>query len=415
MNVENDSFYIKFLNQKDWCKNIFQVTNQITVKGKHENRYDVTLLINGLPLVQIELKRRGMPLKEAFDQITRYATHSYKGLFNYIQIFVVSNGINTKYFANGLKKDLQFEFTFFWKDKKNNNIRSLDDFADTFLEKCNLAKMISKYVVLNESTKRLMVLRAYQMYAVEEVIHQALEIKQNGYVWHTTGSGKTITSYKVSQLLAENKSIYKVIFVVDRRDLDLQTNKEFNSFCDGCVNTTKHTGALIKNLDKLLFGLGIRQIGAKAATILAKNFLTMDNLMNSTVDQLTEINDIGPVMADNIVDFFAQEKNRELIDSLKSFSVNMVYNNSQTYVSFLTGKTVVLTGSLERLTRNQASSYLEQLSAKVSSSVSSKTDYVIYGSDPGSKYNKAVDLGIDLLTEEDLVNELLRVGLLQER
>ena len=182
---------------------------------------------------------------------------------------------------------------------------------------------------------------------------------------------------------------------------------------DNLVNAIEKSKS--NNLDKLLFGLGIRQIGAKAATILAKNFLTMDNLMNSTVDQLTEINDIGPVMADNIVDFFAQEKNRELIDSLKSFNVNMVYNNSQTYVSFLTGKTVVLTGSLERLTRNQASSYLEQLSAKVSSSVSSKTDYVIYGSDPGSKYNKAVDLGIDLLTEEDLVNELLRVGLLQER
>ena len=182
---------------------------------------------------------------------------------------------------------------------------------------------------------------------------------------------------------------------------------------DNLVNAIEKSKS--NNLDKLLFGLGIRQIGAKAATILAKNFLTMDNLMNSTVDQLTEINDIGPVMADNIVDFFAQAKNRELIDSLKSFNVNMVYNNSQTYVSFLTGKTVVLTGSLERLTRNQASSYLEQLSAKVSSSVSSKTDYVIYGSDPGSKYNKAVDLGIDLLTEEDLVNELLRVGLLQER
>ena len=218
------------------------------MEGKHKNRYDVTLLINGLPLVQIELKRRGMPLKEAFDQITRYTLHSYKGLFNYIQIFVVSNGVNTKYFANGMKKDLQFEFTFFWKDEENRNIRSLDEFADTFLEKCNLSKMISKYMVLNESTKKLMVLRAYQMYAVEAVLHQALEIKQNGYVWHTTGSGKTLTSYKVSQLLAENKSIYKVIFVVDRRDLDLQTNKEFNSFCDGCVNTTKHTGALIKNL-----------------------------------------------------------------------------------------------------------------------------------------------------------------------
>lgn len=245
---EDNPFYIKFLNQKDWCKNIFQVSNQITMEGKHKNRYDVTLLINGLPLVQIELKRRGMPLKEAFDQITRYASHSFKGLFNYIQIFVVSNGVNTKYFANGLKKDLQFEFTFYWKDKENNNIRSLDEFADTFLEKCNLAKMISKFMVLNESSKKLMVLRAYQKYAVEEVIHQALDVKKNGYVWHTTGSGKTITSYKVSQLLAEDESIYKVIFVVDRRDLDLQTNKEFNSFCDGCVNTTKHTGALIKNL-----------------------------------------------------------------------------------------------------------------------------------------------------------------------
>ena len=245
---KDNPFYIKFLNQKDWCKNIFQISNQITMKGKHKNRYDVTLLINGLPLVQIELKRRGMPLKEAFDQITRYTLHSYKGLFNYIQIFVVSNGVNTKYFANGLKKDLQYEFTFFWKDEENNNIHSLDEFADTFLEKCNIAKMISKYMVLNESSKTLMVLRAYQKYAVEAVLHQALEIKQNGYVWHTTGSGKTLTSYKVSQLLAEDESIYKVIFVVDRRDLDLQTNKEFNSFCDGCVNTTKHTGVLIKNL-----------------------------------------------------------------------------------------------------------------------------------------------------------------------
>ena len=245
---KDNPFYIKFLNQKDWCKNIFQVSNQITMEGKHKNRYDVTLLINGLPLVQIELKRRGMPLKEAFDQITRYASHSYKGLFNYIQIFVVSNGVNTKYFANGMKKDLQFEFTFYWKDEENHNIRSLEYFADTFLEKCNLAKMISKYMVLNESSKKLMVLRAYQKYAVEAVINQALEIKQNGYVWHTTGSGKTLTSYKVSQLLAEDESVYKVIFVVDRRDLDLQTNKEFNSFCDGCVNTTKHTGALIKNL-----------------------------------------------------------------------------------------------------------------------------------------------------------------------
>ena len=245
---EGNPFYIKFLNERDWCKNIFQVSNQITVQGKYKNRYDVTILINGLPLVQIELKRRGMPIKEAFNQINRYMYHSYSGLFDFIQIFVISNGVNTKYFAYGREGDTKFEFTFYWKDEENNNIRQLSEFAETFLEKCNLAKMISKYMVLNESSKTLMVLRAYQKYAVEAVLHQALEIKQNGYVWHTTGSGKTLTSYKVSQLLAEDESIYKVIFVVDRRDLDIQTNKEFNSFCDGCVNTTKHTGALIKNL-----------------------------------------------------------------------------------------------------------------------------------------------------------------------
>ena len=221
---------------------------------------------------------------------------------------------------------------------------------------------------------------------------------------------KKVEAFHSEGILNSVEDIYRL---KNNKELIMKMDKMGAKSFDNLVNAIEKSKS--NNLDKLLFGLGIRQIGSKAATILAKNFLTMDNLMNSTVDQLTEINDIGPVMADNIVDFFAQEKNRELIDSLKSFNVNMVYNNSQTYVSFLTGKTVVLTGSLERLTRNQASSYLEQLSAKVSSSVSSKTDYVIYGSDPGSKYNKAVDLGIDLLTEEDLVNELLRVGLLQER
>ena len=205
---DEESFFIKFINEKDWCKNIFQVTTQVKMVGLHKNRYDVTLLINGLPLVQVELKRRGMNIKEAFNQINRYKLHSYKGLFNFIQIFVISNGVESKYFANGRPNELKFEFTFYWKDKENNNIYSLEDFTDTFLEKCNLAKMISKYMVLNESSKKLMILRAYQKYAVEAVIEQALENKQNGYVWHTTGSGKTLTSYKVSQLLAEEESIY---------------------------------------------------------------------------------------------------------------------------------------------------------------------------------------------------------------
>ncbi|PWB87855.1 type I restriction endonuclease subunit R [Methanobrevibacter thaueri] len=242
------SVSIKFLNQKDWCKNIFQVSNQITMVGSHKNRYDVTILINGLPLIQIELKRRSMDIKQAFNQVKRYMKTSYDRLFKYIQIFVISNGNETKYFANGRPSKINFGYTFFWKDKENNNIHNLHKFTEAFLEKCNIAKMISKFMVLNESTKELMVLRAYQKYAVDAVLNQALEVKKNGYIWHTTGSGKTLTSFKVSQLLAEEESIYKVIFVVDRRDLNDQTNKEFNKFCPKCVGTSAHTGALVKNL-----------------------------------------------------------------------------------------------------------------------------------------------------------------------
>ena len=241
------SVSIKFLNP-DWCRNIFQVSNQITMRSKHEYRYDVTILINGLPLVQVELKRRSVAISEAFNQVKKYMKYSYKNLFGYIQIFIVSNGLETKYFANSRPEDINFGYTFYWKDKENKNIHSLESFTEDFLEKCNIAKMISKFMVLNESSKQLMVLRAYQKYAVDAVLEQALENKLNGYVYHTTGSGKTLTSFKVSQLLAEEPSIHKVIFVVDRRDLNDQTNKEFNKFCPKCVGTSEHTGALVKNL-----------------------------------------------------------------------------------------------------------------------------------------------------------------------
>ena len=242
---EEGTFYVKFLNKKEWCKNIFQVTNQITMKGKHENRYDVTILINGLPLVQIELKKRGVELKQAFKQIQRYQLHSFHNLFNYVQIFVISNGVNTKFFSNN--QELNYNFTFFWKDKDNKNINKLEEFAVTFLEKCHLSKMISQYIVLNETRKSLMVLRAYQYYAVESIL-ESVSNKTNGYVWHTTGSGKTLTSFKACQILAGRDDIDKVMFVVDRNDLDYQTTKEFNSFSAGAVDGTDNTKALIKQL-----------------------------------------------------------------------------------------------------------------------------------------------------------------------
>lgn len=241
--------YLEFLNTEHWCQNQYQVTNQITQQGSYKNRYDVTLLINGLPLVQIELKRRGLELKEAFNQINRYQRHSYGadfGLFQYVQIFVISNGVNTRYYANNRKQD--YKQTFYWADSENNLITQLDDFATAFLEKCHLSKMICKYIVLHQSDKVLMVLRPYQYYAVEAIIDRVKTTDKNGYIWHTTGSGKTLTSFKTAQILTALPKVHKVLFVVDRADLDYQTSREFNYFSPDCVDTTDNTQQLVHQM-----------------------------------------------------------------------------------------------------------------------------------------------------------------------
>ncbi len=239
--------YIVFFCMDKWCKNRYQVTQQITQVGRYENRYDVTLLINGLPLVQIELKRRGVEMKEAFNQIQRYHKHSFAGtLFEYVQIFVISNGVNTKYFSNNPKQS--FEQTFFWTDVDNRKITKLDEFAEAFLEKCSISEMIAEHIVLAESKKIPMVLRPYQYFAVKAIEKRVLESSKNGYIWHTTGSGKTLTSFKTSQILSQIPEVKKVLFVVDRKDLDIQTTKEFNSFSDGSVDGTDNTRNLVKQL-----------------------------------------------------------------------------------------------------------------------------------------------------------------------
>ena len=244
---DGTSVYIEFLNQEHWCQNQFQVTNQVTMEGVYKNRYDVTLLVNGMPLVQIELKRRGLEMKEAFNQTNRYNRHSYSagnGLFQYIQLFVISNGVNTKYYANNKKQS--FKQTFYWSDKDNKKITQLKEFANEFLEPCHISKMICKYIVLAETDKILMVLRPYQYYATENIIERVKNTQKNGYIWHTTGSGKTLTSFKASQILTKMPEVHKVVFVVDRKDLDYQTTKEFNSFSDGSVDGTDDTQALVK-------------------------------------------------------------------------------------------------------------------------------------------------------------------------
>lgn len=242
---------IELINQIHWCQNEFQVTQQVTMEGTHKNRYDVTILINGLPLVQIELKRRGLELKEAFNQTNRYERHSYgagHGLFQFIQLFVISNGVNTKYYANSPLQARSFKQTFFWTDKENNLITQLVDFTNVFLEPCMVSKMITKYIVLNESQKILMVLRPYQFYATEAIIERVKTTTKFGYIWHTTGSGKTLTSFKTAQILTNLPEVYKVVFVVDRKDLDYQTTKEFNSFSKGSIDGTSNTSSLVKQM-----------------------------------------------------------------------------------------------------------------------------------------------------------------------
>lgn len=249
VNDKGEPTYIRFFNSEDWSKNLFQVTNQITQEGTYKNRYDVTLLVNGLPLVQIELKRRGLEIKEAFNQINRYQRHSFwsnHGLFQYVQLFVISNGVNTKYLANNALQSVKQ--TFFWSNELNKNIKELSDFTSAFLNPDLLGKMIAKYIVRNETHKILMVLRPYQFYAVEKLVEQVKTNSDNGYIWHTTGSGKTLTSFKASQIIMDLPSVAKVLFVVDRKDLDYQTMKEFNSFKKDSVDVTNNTNNLVKQL-----------------------------------------------------------------------------------------------------------------------------------------------------------------------
>lgn len=235
---------IKLIDFNNFCKNIFQVSNQIE-NGRH--RYDITILVNGFPLVQIELKRRGGSLKEAFGQIKRYQKESYwfdHGLFNYIQLFVISNGMNTQYFANNII--LNESFKFYWSDKDNNRISELFKFTDNFMEPHKIIYFLKNYIVLSEKRSSIIAMRPYQFYAVEAINLKVKTNSGNGFVWHTTGSGKTLTSFKASDLISKNREVEKVIFLVDRRDLDNQTLQEFNDFSSSSIEATESTKRLKK-------------------------------------------------------------------------------------------------------------------------------------------------------------------------
>ncbi len=283
-----DNLYFRFINTEQWCQNEYQVTNQVSQEGQSKNRYDVTILINGLPLVQIELKRTGLDMKEAFNQIDRYRKHSFSagtGLFQFVQLFVISNGINTKYFSNFGYHKQEFLQTFHWTDEANKQLNNLvHEFTDAFLEPCHLSKMICKYIVLNETDKRLMVLRPYQYYAVESIIKKVKEnevlngysVSKNGYIWHTTGSGKTLTSFKASQILSKIPAIRKVVFVVDRKDLDYQTNQEYEKFSKGSVSSSDNTDDLIRKFNDPAVRIIVTTIQKLNNAISGRNLYKMD-------------------------------------------------------------------------------------------------------------------------------------------
>ncbi len=247
------------VNLKEWCKNEYEVINQLRINTRNSShRYDVILLINGLPIVQIELKTLDVSPRRAMQQIVDYKNDLGNGYTNsllcFMQLFIVSNQNTTYYFTNNnnqhfnFNADEQFLPVYQWADEKNNKISNLDDFSDAFLAKCKLGKMISLYMVLVASEQKLLIMRPYQIYAVNAIISCINENRGNGYIWHTTGSGKTLTSFKASTLLKDNPEIEKCMFVVDRKDLDKQTREEFNKFQDGCVEWNTNTDALVRRM-----------------------------------------------------------------------------------------------------------------------------------------------------------------------
>ena len=248
------------VNIKDWCKNTFEVVNQLRINTDYSHhRYDVILLINGVPVVQIELKTLGINPRRAMEQIVDYKNDPGNGytktLLCFVQLFIVSNRTYTWYFANNNERHFAFDADerflpiYRFADEDNTKITHLDDFADRFLAKCALGEMISKYMVLIASEQKLLMMRPYQIYAVKAIVDCIDQNSGNGYIWHTTGSGKTLTSFKASTLLKTNESIHKCLFVVDRKDLDRQTREEFNRFQENCVEENTNTAALVRRLE----------------------------------------------------------------------------------------------------------------------------------------------------------------------
>ena len=299
--------HFKLLNIDDWCQNEFEVINQLKMDNNFSyHRYDVILLMNGIPVVQIELKNHSIVPKKAMEQIVAYKNDKGNGYTNsllcFIQLFIISNEHSTLYFANNRDEHFKFnsdeQFLPLYKlaDKDNNKITYLYDFADAFLTKCTLAELINRYIVLVEYDSKILIMRPYQIYAVKSIIDCIDDNRGNGYIWHTTGSGKTLTSFKASTILKENNKIYKCLFVVDRKDLDSQTREEFNKFQEGCVEENTNTASLVEKLlsedkkDKIIVTT-IQKLGIALGSDTITNKTDNKKINNPYKEQLKKLKD----------------------------------------------------------------------------------------------------------------------------
>ena len=323
------------VNIKDWCKNEFEVINQLRINTDNSHhRYDVILLINGVPVVQIELKTLDVSPRRAMQQIVDYKNDAGNGYANtllcFMQLFIVSNRTNTRYFANNQNQhfnfdaDEQFLPVYQLADEDNNKISYLDDFADNLLAKCTLGQLISRYMVLVASEQKMMIMRPYQIYAVKAIVDSIHENRGNGYIWHTTGSGKTLTSFKAATLLKDNPDIDKCLFVVDRKDLDRQTREEFNKFQEGCVEKNTNTEALVRRMlsddyaDKVIVTT-IQKLG------LALDETSKRNQANKQKGKLTYKERLEPLRNQRIVFIFDECHRSQFGDNhqtIKSFFPN---------------------------------------------------------------------------------------------
>ena len=302
---------IKLIDKQNVYNNRLQVINQYEVEGAHKNRYDVTILVNGLPLVHIELKKRGGSIKEAFNQINRYLRDSFwagRAMFDFVQIFVISNGTETKYYSNTTRfaKEQEntggprqhktggqtFEFTTYWTDQENTLLTDLRDFTTTFFAKHTLLNVLTKYCVFNVD-KQLLVMRPYQIAATEKILQRIQTalynrwqgtIRAGGYIWHTTGSGKTLTSFKTAQLASRMEGISKVLFVVDRKDLDYQTMKEYDNFEPNCANSNSSARILLKQLKDPQVSIIITTI-QKLSNLMKPKFYDTDERLREVLQK----------------------------------------------------------------------------------------------------------------------------------